>query len=531
MAATADQRATAGVVAALRKGPLDVLGLLTVLRPVLSAVLSGHEGSFHVLLHQLVRRGRLAVDGCTERGLAQYVLAADRAPHGAPELPGTAPAGPSPTDPFAREGERLGAAARDPKDRARIASDVAAHLTALGAEGRSDFGPARSIRHHIRRVDRGRPTVIFATGPGEGLKRVILHEGPWLLAAVVVFFVVRAFLAEVFVIPSGSMIPTLLPRDRVIVVKPGGSGMPERWRIATFERSSVTYVKRAVGLGGEAFALIDGDVYADGELLVKPDDVREALRFPYRQWDLQHREDVADWARTTAEDGSETWTWAGPPLWSAGILHPRRPSADVHLRDVYATLTAERPEGGSVELALDYAQSDDTSTGDEVTLVLVVGGDGAVRVETERAGQRVPAATIESAVQAGRVTLALSVVDGVWRAAIGGLEVQGLLDLKPGLVVTPRLSVSGDAQPLELMLDKDIHYSLAGQLAVPGHLSDEAPGSYAFRIPDGHVFFLGDNTHDSRDSRYRDMGPVDADALIGPVSLRIWPLSRIGFVR
>ena len=93
--------------------------------------------------------------------------------------------------------------------------------------------------------------MIFATGPGEGLKRVVLHEGPWLLAAVVVFFVVRAFLAEVFVIPSGSMIPTLLPRDRVIVVKPGGSGMPERWRIATFERSSVTYVKRAVGLGGD----------------------------------------------------------------------------------------------------------------------------------------------------------------------------------------------------------------------------------------------------------------------------------------
>ena len=68
-------------------------------------------------------------------------------------------------------------------------------------------------------------------------------------------------------------------------------------------------------------------------------------------------------------------------------------------------------------------------------------------------------------------------------------------------------------------------------LAVPGHLSDEAPGSYAFRIPDGHVFFLGDNTTDSHDCRFSDLGDIPVSRVVGPVSFRIWPPSRWGRVR
>ena len=127
--------------------------------------------------------------------------------------------------------------------------------------------------------------------------------------------------------------------------------------------------------------------------------------------------------------------------------------------------------------------------------------------------------------------LALSYVDGILRARSGGATFRGEVPLAAGLTVTPRIVASEGVGALELTLDKDIHYSLAGELAVPGHLSDEAPGSYALQIPETHVFFLGDNTHDSRDSRYRVMGPIPADDLIGPVSLRIWPLFRIGFVR
>ena len=67
--------------------------------------------------------------------------------------------------------------------------------------------------------------------------------------------------------------------------------------------------------------------------------------------------------------------------------------------------------------------------------------------------------------------------------------------------------------------------------------SDEQATSYGFQIPEAHVFFLGDNTYNSKDSRYRtdrasaQLGPVPVANLIGPVAFRIWPPGRLGGVR
>jgi signal peptidase I len=107
--------------------------------------------------------------------------------------------------------------------------------------------------------------------------------GEALFIALVLALVIRAFLVQAFSIPSGSMQPTLLIGDYLLVNKfiygirnPFTNkvwipiGKPHRGDVVVFifpQDPTKDYIKRVIGLPGERVQIINKKVYINGKLL------------------------------------------------------------------------------------------------------------------------------------------------------------------------------------------------------------------------------------------------------------------------
>ena len=106
-----------------------------------------------------------------------------------------------------------------------------------------------------------------------------------LFPVIVVVFVLRSFLFEPFKIPSGSMIPTLMINDLILVnkfyygvrlpvsnIKLFDNHSPERGDVMVFRyppKPSLDYIKRVVGLPGDEVAYLNKKVTVNGKPLDK----------------------------------------------------------------------------------------------------------------------------------------------------------------------------------------------------------------------------------------------------------------------
>ncbi len=135
---------------------------------------------------------------------------------------------------------------------------------------------------------------------GQSKRFAFLREAPTLvIAAFLVALLVKSLLFQAFVIPSESMVPTLVPGDRVIVSRaeyhlrdvhrgdvivfrnPHPEDRPRRSTIGVFlhwlagglgssQGDEEDLIKRVVGLPGETIEAHGGAVYVDGRRLEEP---------------------------------------------------------------------------------------------------------------------------------------------------------------------------------------------------------------------------------------------------------------------
>ncbi len=95
-----------------------------------------------------------------------------------------------------------------------------------------------------------------------------------ILIALFIALLIRTFIVQAFRIPSGSMIPTLLVGDHILVNKlVYRFGDPKRLDVAVFKfplDPKKDYIKRVIGLPGDKVEIVNKVVYINGKPLKEP---------------------------------------------------------------------------------------------------------------------------------------------------------------------------------------------------------------------------------------------------------------------
>lgn len=125
------------------------------------------------------------------------------------------------------------------------------------------------------------------SGERIGVRRRVLEWAAVLLVAAMVALLVRSFAVETFFVPSGSMTPTLLTGDRILVDKlPWVRDDIHRGDIVVFRRvpgdpmkQDADLVKRVIGLPGDRISSKGSTIYINGKAIAQPwlPDLRSAV--------------------------------------------------------------------------------------------------------------------------------------------------------------------------------------------------------------------------------------------------------------
>jgi signal peptidase I len=172
---------------------------------------------------------------------------------------------------FAQDARRL--AARQGRRLAQVREEIDRAAAEVDAAAEAD--DAARLSEALRRLD-----ALWEEHLARRAKPLWREYAESTLAAVLVALLVRGFVVEAFRIPSGSMVPTLLVGDHILVSKLAYGlripfthrgvvelGQPRRGDVIVFENphdGGKDFVKRVVGVPGDVIELREQVLYVNG---------------------------------------------------------------------------------------------------------------------------------------------------------------------------------------------------------------------------------------------------------------------------
>lgn len=445
------------------------------------------------------------------------------------------------------------------------------------------------------------------------------------LTALLLAFVFRAFFIEPFIIPTGSMAPGLLGDhwaflcpvcgvtfhvnaddswetspparvscsncrnwidsasffrqergDRILVHKWATDVFPpERWDVIVFRDPALplqNYIKRVVGLPGDAVEIRDGDLWINGAIARKSAHAQAALWIPVFSQDNPpdpRRDPVWRWAEAGLPERS-AWSGLGSRVlefhgddgdehtiffvsdrmgeYQYDWLSNNNRSSGALLRDLRLIATVDWPadSSGSVEFVLPVPPW---------KWMLRISAEGSGVLACEESGQVVEEydLTLSRSELFPNDQVEIGHLDRGFYARVNGQEA-GRVDLslrepadQAALLEPARVQITGGGGPFSLRhvrLERDVYYTHS-------HRTIRGAAHEPFMLNSDEYFVLGDNSHDSHDSRewsvagpqqpadYR-LGTVRGSDIVGRAALVYLPgawhswfgnLGRVRFIR
>jgi signal peptidase I len=428
--------------------------------------------------------------------------------------------------------------------------------------------------------------------PKDSVRRQTLE---FLILLGVGFLLLRTFAAEAYVVPTGSMAPTLLgfhkeltcpncgfpfvvgtddqgQSGRAVCPNCGQDGLsqvdaidcngdrllvqkflfdirrPHRYEVAVFNspvEPDQAYVKRVVGLPGEAVQITDGDLYIDGRIARKTLAEQRAMRIlvfdndyvpsdsdRFPRWrfrgDRYRRNVVSGWRAlgtgfihepSTTSNDREDWLeylHFDPDRGRHGPIRDFCPynGSDAKAENVVNDLMIEaevavQPDVRSLSIRLDYGS-------DHFTVTLPVDGRGVV--EARRNGLVEELKNPRSGLKSSPGTsprfarLEASAIDRRLTVALDGVLLFDPIDFEPPVGANLNAQASpvalgvlgGSMEVRRVRIYRDIYYT--GNLAMGSRRPFAVDSPYFLK--DDEFFVLGDNSPISNDSRFWPKSPV-----------------------